>query len=108
MASEPKSTSSRVLVRAYVDRETLTKFRAQFPMHGSFSWILQAAMTEVLAITDGQPELETLVRQSIRSTLLRNRIAGRHAANDATTSASEQHVSAAPFPINLTTVKADR
>lgn len=66
----------RQLVRSFVDQDLHRRFRAQFPMHGALSWLMETAMAEVLAITDGTPDLEDLVKQSIRQTLLRNKRAG--------------------------------
>lgn len=67
----------RVLVRTYVDPEIRRRFTEQFPMDGAISWVLEAAMTEILSITDGQPPLVEVVRDSIRLTILQRKLQRR-------------------------------
>lgn len=71
----------RVLVRTYIDPEIRRRFVEQFPMEGAISWALEAAMTEILSITDGQPPLVELVRDSIRLTILKRKLQRRASSN---------------------------
>lgn len=67
----------RLLVRTYIDPDIYRRFTEQFPGAGSVSWMLETAMIEALAITDGQPPLVDLVRSSIRATLLQRKLQTR-------------------------------
>jgi len=65
----------------YVDPVMVERLTQRFPMQGVMSWLMEQAMTSLLDATDGQPDLEELVRSSIRASLLRARIARRAIAN---------------------------
>lgn len=56
----------------YVDVDLKERFLRRFGEHGAISFALEAAMSEALAMTEGQPELEDLFRQAIRTSVLRN------------------------------------
>jgi len=71
----------RILVRTYIDPEIRRRFAEQFPMDGAISWALETAMTEILSITDGQPPLADLVRDSIRNTVLQRKLQRRVTSN---------------------------
>lgn len=72
----------RQIVRAYVRPDLRARFQEQFPGTGSVSWLLETAMTEILAITDGQPAITALVRSAIRAAILRERQAQTKKPND--------------------------
>lgn len=61
------------ITRIRVDPELRDRFLAQFPGHGSLSWLLETSMKEMLAITAGTPDATELVRASIRGAVLRER-----------------------------------
>jgi hypothetical protein len=67
-------SSRKKLVRTYIDPVILAAYKAQFPMTASISWVLEEGMRSVLAITDGQPSLQSLVRSAIRQSILRHHI----------------------------------
>ena len=63
----------RVQVRTYVDEEVRDRFTKRFGgEYSAISFTLESAMREVLDMTEGQPDMEDLVRQGIRNYVLRN------------------------------------
>jgi hypothetical protein len=77
------SVPRKVPVRTYVEPHLIRRFHDQFPMTGAVSWLLETALVEVLALTDGQPAVQELVRNAIRAAILRERQATRAQANHA-------------------------
>lgn len=67
----------KITARIAANPELLRRFHEQFPGHGSLSWLLEQAIRECLAITDGQPPLADIVRGAIRSSILRERLINR-------------------------------
>ena len=56
----------------YVDAELKAKFLERFGDYGAISFVLEAALSELLDATEGQPNMEELVRQGIKNHVLRN------------------------------------
>ena len=56
----------RMLVRTYIDSDILERFNKRFGDYGAVSFTLESAMSEMLDMTDGNPDQEELVRQAIR------------------------------------------
>lgn len=61
-------------VRTYVDSDIYERYVARFGGYASISYIIETAMSEVLDATEGQPDMEELIRQSIRTYVLKRKL----------------------------------
>lgn len=69
---------STTLVRSHVDAELRKKFEDRFG-YGSIAWVVEAAMREILEMTEGQPDLTDLIKQAIQRRVLRIQLKSRRA-----------------------------
>lgn len=77
------------------------KFRAHFPKSTAFSWVLQTAITQILAMVDGTPTTEDLIRSAMHDAVIAQRLKRRKqsqpTANDNATAAAALAVTVEPI-----------
>lgn len=66
-------------IRCYISPASAKIFAEHFPARNSFSWALQVAVDATLALVDGTPTTETVIRDAIRSAVITQRL--NHKAN---------------------------
>jgi hypothetical protein len=62
-------TRDTVKVSCWVDKTTQQSFRRIYPHYGMLAWLIEAAMRELIAQTEGDPAAQQRVRQAVRETL---------------------------------------
>lgn len=65
---------SRVKVCTFVDSDLRDQFERHFGGYGSLSYVLETAMSEVLSMVAHDPPFDELIRQGIRTHVLRNKL----------------------------------
>lgn len=53
--------------------DLLAEFKRQYPQKGAITWILELAITELLSLSEGQPDLNSLAGSAIRTAISRER-----------------------------------
>ena len=74
---------TREQTRTYVDADVKARFEQRFGGYGATSFVLETAMRELLDITEGQPDIEELVRQTIRTYVLKRKLEASNSQSDA-------------------------
>ena len=64
----------RQQLRTYIDCELKERFTARFGGYSAIAYVVETAMKELLDVTEGQPDLEDLIRQSIRTYVLKRKL----------------------------------
>jgi hypothetical protein len=82
------TTGKSVEIRCYISAEDAAKFREHFPERTAFSWVMQTAVKQVLAMVDGTPTTTDLVRSAMQDAVIAQRLKRKQSqptANDNTT-----------------------